>query len=396
MAGDGGEVEAEALRLLRAAREDNTPAARQLRALVRLQVAAVLILTLVAAISIAATWYARTYIALGTMLAAIVSSALSLMFVALLPLAVWALLSGWQRKAVLVTFALRSIAASGDERMPAVIDQPAPLDTEHLAGELRVGQLHWLDKPRAVRRQLAFTLLLLLTADVAVPLTAAPKWRWAGPLAVVRPAFDLLPAPYGSGYLVWNAVYVCGAALCTILLFSWLFSGYRDVMASDEGLRWTTGWPRKRTMRIAWDEVRSFTRLEFRHKWSPKPHTTYVLDCGRAILSWGYDPIWRNDEFPVETRLLARLIVTRTGLPLRQATPFAAEVLYRAAGLPARWWARRLQMPRGAMMPPALPGLAAAFQLITPTSSRRRALVLVASLPLILYAGYAGASIFLR
>lgn len=386
MAREGVEAETEAMRLLRAAREDDTPAARRLRARVQLQLVGVLIFAVCALVFVAWAWYVRTYVSSGDALATVSSYAISLMYVAILPLGIWSLQSGWAHASELVVFVLRYTAASGDERMPAVVDQPVQLGADELDHEHSFSPLRWLDRRRPLVGYLAAMLLLFVV--VMSLIGGYPGWTWTGPLTFLRPILNPLPG------IPWYAIF---AASDIALLYYW-FSGASGIVVTADagGLRWSTGWPRKRTIRIAWDEVRSFTRLEFRHKWSPKPHTTYVLDCGRAILSWGYDPIWRSDEFPVETRLLARLIVTRIGLPLRQATPFAAEALYQAGGLPARWWARRLQMPRGAMMPPALPGLAAAFRLITPTSSRRRALVLVACLPFILYAGYAGAIIFLR
>lgn len=386
MASEGIEAEAEARRLLRMARADDTPAARQLRARARLEPAAVLFFALSAAVLVAWAWYVRSYGSPRDALGAIVSYSISLMFVAIVPFGVWSQLSNAARKLELALFELRRAAASGDERMPAVIDQPAGLDTADFDGERTFEPLRWLDRPYAIARQMA-AILLLVMPSVALMIGSYHGWAWSGPLAFLRPVHGALPG------IPWYAQYAVSAVVASVYLFVVvlvLFSGMSGmtVTADAQGIRWTTGRRRTRTMQIAWHEVHSFTRLEFRHKVSPKPHTTFVLDCGRAILSWGYDPIWHGDQFPVESRLLARLIVTHSGVPLRQATPFAAEVLREVGAVRARWWERRLQMPRGTPVPPPLPGLAAAFRLLSLPSVVRRALVLLACLPLILYVGY--------
>ncbi|HEX6799775.1 MAG TPA: hypothetical protein VF116_18845 [Ktedonobacterales bacterium] len=392
-------VEAEARRLLRAAREDDTPAGRRLWGQTRSQVAQLLIVVVCAVVFFAWTWYVRTYMPLDDALATAFLYGFSLICAAILPLGMWSLLVGRSRKATLAVFVLRDSAAASDERMPAVIDQPAPLSAAELDAAHDSKLIRWLDKPRATWQKVASATVLLLWVVFVVPVFFVPDWHWVGPLAFLRPTFDLL-LPLGP----WSNL--IALALIIPLVFGWRVSGRMVVTVDAHGLHWTTGWPRKHTIRIGWEEVRSFTRLEFRSRWLPKPHTTFVLDCGRAILSWGYDPIRRsNGDRPLlgsdgslrpEARLLASIVVTRGAVALRQATPCAVVVLGEAGRYLAHEWARRLHMPPSAAVPSSPPGLAAAFRLLTPPTILRWTLVPLACLPAILYAVYIVVSLMPR
>lgn len=388
-----GGIEVEAQRLLRAARADDSPASRRLWAQKRLEVAKLLVLAIYTVVFFAWTWYVRTYVPLDAITTALLYG-FSLLFAAILPLGMWSLLVGRSRKATLAVSVLRDIAATGDERMPEVIDQPAPLSAAALDGAYAFKLVRWLDKPRATWQKAASTTALLVWAAFAVPVFSGSEWRWAGPLAFLRPVPGLFSpsAPWSDP--IWIALMICYVPLS----IGWLFSGHRDVAVDADGLQWTTGWPRKRTIWIAWTEVRSFTRLEFRRMGSLKPYTTFVLDCGRAILSFGYDPIRRSNgdqpllrrdsDPPPAAALLASIVVTRSGVALRQATPCAIEVLGETGRYLAHEWAQRLQMPRGAAVPSSAPGLATAFRLLTPPAILRWALVPLACLPVIIYATY--------
>lgn len=403
MASEGVEVEAEARRLLRSARADDTPAGWRLWAQTRSQVAQLLVVAVCAVVFFAWTWYVRTYLPLDDALATALLFGFSLLFAALLPLGMWSLLVGRSRKATLAVYVLRDIAAAGDERMPEVSDQPAPLSAVGVDGAHDFKLIHWADRPRATWQKAASAMALLLWAAFMAPLIYVPEWRWAGPLAFVHPAFDLLLTLGPWRNLIALALIIC---YYVPLAFGWRVSGRMVVTVDAHGLQWTTGWPRKRSIRIGWNEVRSFTRLEFRNRWLPKPHTTFVLDCGSAILTWGYDPIRRSDgdqpflrsdgDLPPEARLLASIVVTHSTVALRQATPSAAVVLGETGRYLAHEWARRLQMPSDAAVPTLPPGLAAAFRLMTPPSVLRWTLVPLACLPAAGYAIYIATSLMPR
>lgn len=394
MISEGDEAEG----LLRAARADDTPASRRLWAQTRWQVAQLLIFAIYTLVFFAWTWYVRTYVALDAITTAFLYG-FSLLFAVILPLGMWSLLVGRSRRAALAVFVLRGIAASDDVRMPEVVDQPDQLSAAAFDGAYAFRQIRWLDRPRTAWQTVASAMVVVLWAASAVPVFSGSEWRWAGPLAFARPVFDLL-LPLGQ----WSNL--IALAIFIPLVFSWFVSGRMDVTVDADGLHWATGWPRKRTVRIGWSEVRSFTQLEFRRWRSPKPYKTFVLDCGRAILSIGYDPIRRSNgdqpllgsdgDLPPEARLLASIVVTHVAVTLRQATPCIVVVLGEAGRYLAREWARRLKMPPGAAAPASPPGLAAAFRLLTPPSVLRWTLVPLACLPVILYAAYVAVSLVVR
>ena len=107
------------------------------------------------------------------------------------------------------------------------------------------------------------------------------------------------------------------------------------ITAEEQGLRWKLRprwWPRRASF-LAWQDVRVFYTFDYERRsalfWSN--WRLYVLDSPEATLAWSvklpppFAPPTRSAEQTTH-EYLARLIVTRTGLPLRTLAAAAKEL----------------------------------------------------------------------
>ncbi len=196
---------------------------------------------------------------------------------------------------------LRDAAASGNslvappfEPQPASVPQQEPLARRTLVGRFR--------SPATRRPSMS-------------PVSAAGVFALWG---LVYTGFALVDGPR-SWLLVTVPVLLSG------LVDLWLWLRRRRpiiVFADDVALTW---WQGKRERRVAWGDIRAFCVLAEPVKWAWRTfHCVYLVYTPDAVLAWevgGSAPTYLRDD----SNHLASLIVTKTGLPLRDLTAAAKE-----------------------------------------------------------------------
>ena len=292
------------------------------------------------------------------------------------------------RKLGVSFWALRRAGAVNDnELLPSLTLQSKSIEpddtqsTPHYFAHIR-----WLDDLAPVRLMGAVRLAL----SAYFPLLAAAFWL-------------MIPQQSSTGLLFLSPYYL-PVFLSTMIFFLVVIFGMLStlvvtgaqrrrgvtVVADAEGLRW---WRRRfahAEHHIAWGELRSFAQVNFLPTSSyagQKPSKMFLLDTGAAILAWGYEPMHMayGESMTNETTDLVRLIVTHTNLPLRDATPLAAEIAEKAGGVNGRFWRRMLAPQRGARPAATIAGLDDVLR--PPRRERLRAwsLVGLAFAPLVAY-----------
>ncbi len=215
---------------------------------------------------------------------------------------------------------LARIAASGDVQLvPRAAVQPVARATTERAtnGEVIGPLLRWQS-----------------AASIQARRGAALVAQWTGGCVLVMSAICLAVAVaafqtslFGSGFFL-----LTGAALACVGVWACV-TGWRvrregewmlrplHVTATTDGLAWADpAWRTRREMRLAWRDVRSFSVVTYRRTGLVPEWQAYLLDDGQTRLLWALPPEPPGDHLAAHERL-AGLIVSATGLPLRELTP---------------------------------------------------------------------------
>lgn len=251
---------------------------------------------------------------------------------------------------------LREVAAQGDDRLaPPTLLQPVPLDGAALpAGPLRIGPL----KPLAASpygSAVAILLVVLfssvvffpmLTLSVDGPATFVDFVPWAGAIPFLIMVVVIVSLPLGSRSVNRQRLYVT---------------------VDERGLEWQTGGrgrKRQRLMRVEWDQVRSLSRFGFNPFGAFGP-TLYMVDTPDGQLLWtaGAAGSAASEQAQAASEMLLRVVVTRTGKPLRDLSAVASEL--------ARTDGTALRLAGPALAGGALPGQAVPYSGVYPPPSAR-------------------------
>jgi len=322
-------------------------------------------------------------------------------FVAILP--VFVLLPFWnpQSRLAVAIPALRQIAAAREDALtPPVIPQPLALPSESLpVNGAAIGPLKRLIAVNGNRNARIFPLVwLIFMLPFILLITGATDFE-LGPILPFN--FDLFG---NSSSIVLFPLAMIGMYAVVIGVFAVAFilrmrAGWATMtaQADAESIRWRVGGVERR---IAWRDVRSFSRLATMltngvgayAALSATPGVVYLLDGPDASLIWSLAPT-ANDSQYAASDYLCRLIISRTGLPLRDLTVVANDLAV-TRGNVQRVIMMRSVMGSGATASPTLQTLA-----LTPPPPRRRigrrvgAVLALSLVPLLLLAavfGYGG------
>lgn len=301
---------------------------------------------------------------------------------------------------------LREIAAAREDALtPPVIPQPPALPTEALpAGAIEIGPLKRLLTPNTQSdATLPPLIMLLILLPFMFLLTGTSDFQ-LGPILPF--GFD----PFGGASPVFDIVpfYMFGMFGFRLLIDGFNFGGFvlralprwgqMTVGADAEGLRWRAG-RFGVTRTLAWRDVRSFSRITTGGAGTVRPYgrvnlslgVVYLLDGPDASLIWTLTATASDSQYGAAD-LLCRLVVSRTGLPLRDLTAIANE-LAAARGAVRRLVRTRAQLGGANSVSPILARLA--LPLPAPHIRWRRVapVLVVSCIPLLLSAaifGYGG------
>lgn len=128
----------------------------------------------------------------------------------------------------------------------------------------------------------------------------------------------------------------------------------KSVTADEYGLHLGPTLLRRRREDIPWSSARSLVKLDLRNSTMLRPSPMYLLDAGDAIFTWG-DSFLKYGAYadPKPGLEIARLIVTRTGLPLRDGTrpPSRWRTCWAAPSGASHRAASRASSPSGTISP---------------------------------------------
>lgn len=216
--------------------------------------------------------------------------------------------------------AARRAAFAGDERiMPLASEQPEPLADGRLLGEANEFGPFPLDL--SVQRfllQLAAVELMVIGTSVGVIGIGLGIWLVSDP-----PTDGILLAFAVALALAGTLMLVAGVRLWRRRRL-WPTSGH--FMADHTGLRWIYEAPHRREAYIPWQEVQAFWMVS----WPLADQYTsyrasYVLDSGTRMMSWSLPKVPTAAQLADHLRL-CRLVVMRTGLPLRDCSAAVAAI----------------------------------------------------------------------
>ncbi len=228
---------------------------------------------------------------------------------------------------------LREIAAAREDALtPPIIPQPPALPTEALPVE--IGPLKRVLIPNAQRNATVFPVLMLLFVLPYIFLLTTTTDFQLGPILPF--GFD----PFGMGllgsfdfplFMFGFYLLIIGFALGGSALRALPRWGQMTAHADAEGLRWRVG----RVERArAWRDVRSFSRIGATRlagdgvvygAFNAFSGVIYLLDGPDASLIWTVMSTADDSQYAASD-LLCRLVVSRTGLPLRDLTAIANEL----------------------------------------------------------------------
>lgn len=197
--------------------------------------------------------------------------------------------------------------------VPSVAEQPLPLEAEELPfAPMRIRPIIVVRRVQSISFFSIVSGILLLLFDILLGV-------------VIAFLFPQMQEPNSTTLSFWIVVALSLLLLIftffTITLFILAFRMLRaDAIIVDEwGLRWK--WPNLTkgiSIEMAWPEITGFYVVANRGSTS-NPTKTYVLDSANSTFTW----FIRDDGTEKEQQAsfyLTRLIVTRTGLPLRDLT----------------------------------------------------------------------------
>lgn len=235
----------------------------------------------------------------------------------------------------------RLLLAANNESAPPEPLQPAPLALPSQPNVTLTIPLATSSAPKQGRSQGIRAMLLLLYVVCVVPFFSVVLLSFPGtptpPLPIIGglAQFGITSFLGSCGVFAVIVIFGLGAAIQTSLRR--MYKGV-PVQVSDEGLRWSDRRTHRREL-LRWSEIGAIGRSAMQGPAVSNSTTTatvtqYMLAGTDQALVWNVAPYTRPHLFQASETLL-RLVVTRTGQPLRDASKLAAEVTL--AGANARF-----------------------------------------------------------
>lgn len=217
-----------------------------------------------------------------------------------------------------VRLARQAARAADNSAAPLAQTQPASLESSNISrGD---GRELTLRRPRGTSRDMVgicgWCVIVLGTASLFVSVLMLSVSFYPPSAPVTKPAAVML-ALSGSALIVGGWLLVrMGKAMARVI-----------VRADELGIAWRSGTRRARWHRITWDQALAFVTLSCRSMATNQHRSLYTLDTPVGVLCWEERdlPFWETDRDANEAErenasYLRRLIVTRTGLPLRDVS----------------------------------------------------------------------------
>lgn len=375
----------EAERLIEAVEQDPTPVGRMWRLRDQPDRGALLSLAPFALASVAVSWLILTQPAVARIYLTPLALFLAALPTLFLPLTIIGRAVRYSRREAIAVWTLRQVAAlPSDDPCWLAKKQPQPPDASDADSERRLRHVRWMD-------------------NVDAQIAEQSRSRRAGPFltaglllyAIYESGIRITPKDWGidSQPLLLFALILAYAPFIAFLVrrsFGNLRSGTLLVATAD-GLRWTVS---RRQYQVRWDQVRSFSQIDFRNRalWGPQP--MYVLDAGEAILAWGYDPTVAVGGNAADYRDLNRVVVSHSGLPLRDLTGVARTVASALDDAEGRGWLKKLDDQEPAELPLELAPMRSALRIPAPARPIDWGMLALSFLPLLaLLALYAAAAL---
>ena len=213
---------------------------------------------------------------------------------------------------------LRSAALFGSDTIaPLMIDQPAPLASDELP--LNMTPLLRLKSPTVSRWSIIFSWVAAFMAVGITILNLTFLQRPSQPYEL-RVVDDLLQYVY-SLFIVEKIIALYGGP--EVIAHGWgvfLPTRRQRLLAIDDwGIRWRVrGW-RAREQTLSWHDVTGFCTHRRRSESGSNSAYTYVLMGSEQSFAWIVSARAHESE-RTASELLVRLVIARTGRPLRDVT----------------------------------------------------------------------------
>lgn len=240
---------------------------------------------------------------------------------------------------------------------PPIPNQPVPLAAHetpaqpqkinHLAG-LMDGVWKWGLWPRAILL-LVYAVIIAFFAIICAFAASAPTAS-----GTVSSATDVAKIMFTSAAIALGII----ALMCLLsgamgLRRAILLMHGQTVLADAQGLRWKDARYRTGKHALAWGEITGFCLAWLDGTISDQTGWAYLIIGAHDILVWTV-PLYPSPQALAASDRLVRLVVTRTGLPLRDISGLVDAYTQAASALSALSPRRRVEDLRkaGVMLPP--------------------------------------------
>lgn len=241
-------------------------------------------------------------------------------FTLCLPLFVW-LRFGYPGIHARKSTRLRLMQTPADVKLlPVAADQPAALTPDELAGLPRgfVGVRIVGDAAEQAWRGSKSTFQLVISCALMLALTYVAGY------ASMPNLFDARIGPVPV-FLIWIGCMLLLLAPTSIGPLVSSLTGQSGVHWDERGLRYRRGPLGLRSAVLPWGQILAVLHQDFNLAWSPAMRHIYPMYTPDGVFTWGYNPTRRGAAHEEGDERLLRLILTKTGLPLRE--PVAADVM---------------------------------------------------------------------